>query len=400
MSQFMHKKMTRIEKGIIDFLRRNILLIFSAVAVLLSVIIRFSLFDYISDDMDGYLLGWYGQIEQLGRIKALGVQVGNYNVLYQTLIALLTYFPGEAVVKYKILSCIFDYVCALGVFLFLYEKEEKASLNRALAAALFVLFSPIVFLNSAAWGQCDAMYTSFVLLSFVAYKKDKYPLSFIFFGLAFALKLQAVFFLPFYIFEWFKSKKFSCLNFLYVPLTMIFVCIPAYINGRGFWGFISPYYYQTGSCDSISFNYPSFWRILVPNDERRALSIETLKIPAIIITFVIIAGIMMWLLNKKLSTDTLTVSFLLMGYTCVLFLPGMHERYAFPIEVLTIPVAFKIRKTIPLAIGVNVLTFIMYGVELFGGVCNLQLMAIVNTVIFGAYMAILVKELLNSRKEE
>ncbi|MBR6909140.1 MAG: hypothetical protein IKN35_02485, partial [Lachnospiraceae bacterium] len=64
--------------------------------------------------MEGYLLGWFGQIEQLGRIHALNTQVGNYSVAYQTLIAIMTYININPLYQYKMLSVIFDYVLAFG----------------------------------------------------------------------------------------------------------------------------------------------------------------------------------------------------------------------------------------------------------------------------------------------
>lgn len=381
-------KVFKAEEKVIDFLQKKMTYIYLLVALLISLVIRYFCFSYVSDDMIGYLIPWYDQISQLGGFKALNVQVGNYNVLYQTIIAMLTYLPGSVVAKYKIVSVIFDYVAAVGVFLLIYDKEKKNSKFLALLGAIITVFSPIVFLNSSAWGQCDAIYTSFIILSLVAYKKDKHALCMVFFGLAFAFKLQAIFYLPFFLFEWFRKKSFSILNFLLVPLTMIVVCIPAYINGRGFWGFISPYYYQTGSCDKMSFNYQSFWTILSDSRDKRLEYITTMKIPAVLITFLILLSIMTWLIYRKKELNergSLYLAFLL-AFTCVEFLPGMHERYGFGVEILSIVLAFKDKRTIPLSIALNVLTLITYGAELFGGAMNITILGIINFAIYLTYM--------------
>lgn len=380
------EKITKIEVKAIEFLQKKIAYIYLILALLISLVIRYAGFSYLSDDMDGYLINWYKQIEQLGGLKALGTQVGNYNVLYQTIIACLTYLPGDIIVKYKLVSVVFDYVLAAGVFLLLKEKENTKLL--AIIGALVVVFSPIVFMNSSVWGQCDSIYTSFMVLSLYAYKKDKIGASMILFGLSFAFKLQAIFFLPFYLFEWFRRKNFSLLYFLLVPITMITVCIPAYLNGRGFKGFISPYYYQTESCGKMSFNYQSFWTILSGNDSRYVDYISTMKVPAILLTFMVLLSIMMWLLIKKKNLNDRTMLYLalILAFSCVEFLPGMHERYGFGVEILSIVLAFKDKKTIPLSIALNVLTIITYGVELFGGTMNLAILGITNFAIYLAYL--------------
>lgn len=388
--------MGKTEKKILGFFEKNVTFIYVAVALIASVLVRAAVFSFESDDMTTFLIGWYQQIEQLGRMKALGVQVGNYNVFYQTIIALLTYFPGDIVVKYKIVSVVFDYVCALGIFFLLYKKGDGESLKQALIGGLIVIFSPVVFMNSAVWGQCDAMYTSFVLLSFAAYKREKNIPCFIFMGLAFACKLQAIFYLPFYLFEWVRKKSFSLLNFLMIPVAMILVCIPAYINGRSFWGFVSPYYYQTGSCNKMSYNYSSFWSIVCSSDEKFKLYVETMKTPAVLLTFIILAGIMTWLLSskKQLSDRAVFLSFIVFGFTCVEFLPGMHERYAFPIELSVIALALKEKtlKSVVLAVSLNVLSLITYGAELFGGTLNLRIMGMVSFALYLALVGSLIQE--------
>lgn len=382
-------KISKAEKSFTNFINSKFTVIFLIAAFILSVLMRISAFSYVSNDMSGFLEGWYAQIEQLGRIKALNTQVGNYSVLYQTLIALMTYLPGSVIVKYKVLSCIFDYVLAFGVFFILYDKNKKDSLFTSLLASVIVIYSPIVTMNSAVWGQCDAMYTSFLILSLAFCKRENYTLTFIMFGLAFSLKLQAIFLLPFYLFEWINTRKFSIVYFLLSPLTMIFVCIPAYLNGRGFKGFISPYYYQTGSCDKMSFSYPSFWALFSTFEDHIGEFISAMKVPAIILTFIILFGIMAVVLKRQCSVLNTA---LVLTFTCVEFLPGMHERYAFSVEIMSIILAFRDKRTIPLAVSLNILTCLTYGQELFGGQVNLTLLAVFNLIIYALYLWILLKD--------
>ena len=127
-------------------------------------LVRIPLFKFVSGDMSGYLIVWYDTIKAYGGIHALNIQVGNYSVLYQTLIALMTYIPLSPVVLYKSLSVVFDYVLAVAVARFVYEETGK-NINKAVFSFAMVLLSPIVIMNSAMWGQCDSIFTSFLVLT-------------------------------------------------------------------------------------------------------------------------------------------------------------------------------------------------------------------------------------------
>ena len=156
--------MMTFEKKIAEFFEKNVLTIAFATGLIVSLLIRLSAYSFISSDMSGFLIGWFGQIEQLGRFKALSVQVGNYSVAYQTLIALMTYIPVDPVYQYKTLSVIFDYSLALGVYFLVFELKNHDR-KIALLSFLAVVFSPLVFMNSG-------------LFTFSLKRNIPYPLSF------------------------------------------------------------------------------------------------------------------------------------------------------------------------------------------------------------------------------
>lgn len=131
------------------------------------LLIRLPLYGVISGDMRDCLLPWFSQISENGALRGLKQQVGDYNVFYQGLIALLTYLPFDPMALIKSLSVAFDYLLALCVGKFAYDMTDEASgarrSNFAFAYALTLLL-PTVFLNSAAWGQCDSIYAAFCVL--------------------------------------------------------------------------------------------------------------------------------------------------------------------------------------------------------------------------------------------
>ena len=128
---------------------------------LIGGVLRFWLRNDISGDYRAFLQPWYETIQQFGG-KALGVQVGDYNLPYQTFILMMTYLPLKPLYAYKLVSCIFDYLLAVlaGKLAGILGGTRKAQM--ALYGA--VLLFPQVWIDSAHWAQCDAIYTFWLLV--------------------------------------------------------------------------------------------------------------------------------------------------------------------------------------------------------------------------------------------
>ena len=144
------------------WVEKNIFLIVFLCASLFGIIIRFTLRDVISSDSSSFLLPWYIEMKNSGGIQSLNRQIGNYNMLYQFLIAIMTYLPIPPLYAYKILSCLFDFLLAGLIGVIVYDLHNNKW--EGMAGYIIVIFSPIVFLNSAAWAQCDSIYTFFRFL--------------------------------------------------------------------------------------------------------------------------------------------------------------------------------------------------------------------------------------------
>lgn len=202
--------MSSFERKIVRWIVRHRAAVLIAVATCLGALIRFSLRDVISKDMRMYLLPWFSQIRDNGGLRGLDVQVGNYNVAYQFIIALLTYLPLRPELLYKLVSVAFDFVLALGAGKLLYDVYGGK--ERFALAYSVTLLLPTVFLNSAAWGQCDSIYASLCVfcldllyLNFKEPKLRRAVLAFVALGFAFAMKLQTVFILPFVVYLFFQN---------------------------------------------------------------------------------------------------------------------------------------------------------------------------------------------------
>jgi Gpi18-like mannosyltransferase len=395
--------LTGIEKKLFDWLEKNILVLAFLFVTVAGIAIRYSFRELVSNDAYWCLIPWYNTIKENGGFAALGTQVGDYNMLYQFIIAIFTYLPIEPLSAYKLLSSIFDFLLAGVMGYFVYGISDGAERRiMALLAYSAVVMSPLVFLNSSYWGQCDAIFTFFCIASLCELTRDKYKASFILYGVAFAFKFQAVFLLPFYLFIYVAKKTFSAIYFLAIPLMMVVLSIPGFIAGRSVIEVFTIYMNQTGTYRKISLNYPSFWNIFC-NPNLDALYLN-LKRPAMAMTVVILALIMIFWLVNKVNFDRKNMIFaaFILTYTCVLFLPAMHERYGYLYEILALLILFINKRTWPLVLVLYILSFVTYGSYLFPltsdtWTIDMSILSVANVVVYSTYLVVLNKEMLRRK---
>ncbi|MBQ7896751.1 MAG: hypothetical protein IJ364_09400, partial [Oscillospiraceae bacterium] len=174
-------KMNSIEKTLLSRIDKSLALLVLAGATVLAAAIRISLFPMLSLDMTVSLIPWYEEIA----VNGLYQQVGNYNLVYQLLIWAMTLLPIPAPWSYKILSCVFDYLLAFSCALLVNELDKNNRPWGGIWTYTAVLICPVVFLNSAAWGQCDAIFSSFAILGLYFLLKEHYNRALLCLGLSF-----------------------------------------------------------------------------------------------------------------------------------------------------------------------------------------------------------------------
>jgi len=386
----------KFEERMLKWMNEHILALAFAAAVILSIAIRYFLRNFYTTDADLCLIPWYNAIKDNGGLLGLGKPVEglNYSFTYQLLIALMTYLPIEPLYAYKILSCIFDYLLAGAVAYLVYDIVENNKLEKTLLSFIMVSCSPVVLMDSAAWAQCDSIYTFWVVLSIIFLRKEKYIPAFIYYGVGFAFKFQSVFALPFFLFYYFYKRKFSVLHFGLIPVTMTVLALPSLVQGRTISEMIHIYTDNTSLHTSISNGFPTFWRLL--NDGTGAEGYTFLKYAAMALTVVILGSFMyMWIRNNiNLNNVNIILIAFILTYSTIIFLPAMHERYGFIFEILAIVIVFIEIKTIPLLIGITCLSLTTYGVYLFNNTVNEWFLAVINFVFYVSYMIILNKTLI------
>lgn len=331
------------ESKILEWIEKNISLLLLLGVTILSLIIRSSDMDYESGDYLLFLSDWYDDIKSRGGILALGKRVGNYNAPYQLLIAIMTYMPVNKVHAYKIFSIIFDYVLAITSGIIVRNSINKETNTNAKEGLLyvikdytfivpysFVLLTPTVIINSSMWGQSDSIYSAFAIISLYFLYKRKNVIAFMMLGISFSFKLQAIFILPIFIIIYFKEKKIRLYQFLIIPLMNIIMSSISIIQGMSIKDIFGIYFEQAGTYKRISLNYPSFWNFLGED-------YDNLSGIAIWLTIFLLAIELVYIVVKKVDMqnyENFISSTIIIIWTCLSFLPSMHERYGYILEIL------------------------------------------------------------------
>lgn len=389
--------MLKQEKKLLEWIEKHMLLVLFIAVSIMGILVRATFMNFQSGDFNCFLSPWYNEIKSLGGLKALKQQVGDYNIFYQFLIAVMSYIPVKALYAYKLLSIVFDWLLAFAVGKMVYDISEDRRNYKALLAYSAILMSPMVILNSSAWAQCDSMYTFFVVMALISILKDKYVRTFIFLGVAFALKLQTIFIIPFVLIVYLVKKRFSILHFAIIPVVMIVMAMPGIVMGRSIADVFTIYFNQTDTYQYLSCNYPSFWVILAnQNNSIVVENYDTLAKPAILFTIVVLAVIATAVVVKKVKLNARNMIYLafITAYTCVMFLPAMHERYGFIYEILALVIVFMNKKTIPLCIALWGISLKMYGHYLYSSVSNIGVLTVMNVLLYSAYLIVLIKNMM------
>lgn len=252
------------------------------------------------------------------------MQVGDYNLPYQLLTWIGTYVPIAPMHWFKIVSVLFDFLLAVETALLVRDITEDDVLS-AFTYGL-ILFLPEQLMNSALWGQCDAIYSAFLVISLRCLLNKRSGKAFFFFGISLSFKLQACFIVPFFIFYYLKQRDFSIVKTIWTIPGFCLLCVPSWIMGRSISSSFDVYLFQIGEYPKMTMNYPSLWGLI--NGDY-----PSMKLMAISLTFFILLSGFLFLLNKnpfqKNQRRNAVMIATWMIFSCVEFLPSMHERYGF-----------------------------------------------------------------------
>jgi Gpi18-like mannosyltransferase len=331
------------------------------VGLVLALWLSFALLPFETADYLDYFGPWYDHIQANGGFWALADIEANYTPPYlYALTVVATLLPSlPKLLAIKLIGIGFDFVAAFWVYKIVRLRHPLGI--APLFAALLFLFVPTVFLNSAFWGQVDIIYTTGLLVCLYFLLRQRPIWAFVAFGLAVAVKLQAIFFLPLLLILLWRRQWVRWFHFLILPLVYLLSIIPAWVAGRPFTELLTIYLQQANTYQTLARNIANLYQWL-PN------SLYDIFYPAGMIFA--LAGIGLFVLAVHKSGVLLTngrllqiglLSTLLMPY----LLPKMHERYFFAADILSLILVFYYPRLVAVPLLVTAASLFSYFPYLF-----------------------------------
>lgn len=333
--------------------QRGLLIVFTA-SLVVSGLIRYALVPVVTPDFTEFLQPWMHHMSQYG-FAGLGNINSNYNTPYLVLLWLASFLPFSDLMSVKLISIFFDGVLAVGVFMIVSHFKPKGIVKYV--GALAILFAPTVLQNGAMWGQCDVIYTSFIVFAFYAYLKKNIYLMWILWGVAFSFKLQAIFFAPFLVFATFYERR-GFLGPIYAGLTIVLLSMWPLFFGKSIADVISIY---GGNTAPIRMDFGLAW--FSPTAYQWVTSTVNfleVKRAGVFLGGIVAMGIIALAFVRRYSQRTLLVIATLSVLILPFFLPLIHERYLFTAEIFLIITACVVPRFIIPAIAMQIISTMAY----------------------------------------
>ncbi|SER12675.1 Protein of unknown function [Microlunatus flavus] len=374
--------------------------------LLVGLAVRVPMLGQQSGDYRAFLLPWYSHLVDAGGFAGLADSFSNYNTPYLALLALLTYLPVGPLVGIKAISIVFDVVLAAFAYGIVRRVRPDARWLPTVAfGATFLL--PTVLLNGAWWAQCDSLYASLCLGSLHFLLRRRTALACAFFGLAFAFKLQAVFFLPALLVLLVVDRQ-RLRGLVLAPLAFVAALVPAWLAGRSLLSQLSVYPQQVANpsgaggsgvarsgsggfrgapggvpgrggfgqggfgqggpgrgggggggsetAHSFTHNAPT-WYAWLPGD-----AAATWKWVGLAVAAAVALAFAVWLVarRRRLAPAEMLLVAATLSLVVPLLLPEMHERYFFLGEVMAVVAVFVDRRFLVVAGLMQVATLSTY----------------------------------------
>ncbi len=323
-------------------------------ALIIGFVARWLLRDFASDDWTTFLKFWQRFLIEFGGFPALRYAFSNYAAPYTYLLAIVTQTLGTLppMHQVKLVSVLFDVACAVMAYR-LVAFYKPGTMWPALAFVL-VFLAPTVVLNSAAWGQADSIFTTFLLASLWALGHKRYSLAMVLYAISVSFKLQAVFVLPLFVFLA-AERSMPWRTFVVLPAVYALINVPALLMGRPLADALFVYGAQVDRYDDLTLKAPNLFQWLPP-DPRALLQWMGFALAG---AFVIAVWFISRRTNQPIANSPLPVALaLLIGLP--FFLPRMHDRYFYPADVVSIVFVLAMGRAWWIALAVNAASLSAY----------------------------------------
>jgi Gpi18-like mannosyltransferase len=303
-----------------------------ALLLVSAVLLRWLALPFQSHDMQNFLLQWYDYIVTHGRFAALSDNFYNYTPPYIYMMTAVSYLDGivDPVTLIKSISILFDFIAAFLVYRIVLTVRPDRRL--AILSAVLFLNLPTLLLNGALWGQCDVIYTTF-LLAFAYYLIRNCPFqAILMYAVALSLKVQAIFLAPFFIYL-LLTGAIPWIAVMLPPVIYGLLMLPAALAGRGWISLVKVYAGQAGFMHSLSAHAPNFYMFFQDalSEQARSLFAYGGLLLAGLASLVVLAS--HFRVRRPLPPVFIILSVILWLGLEPSLLPRMHDRYFFPADM-------------------------------------------------------------------
>jgi hypothetical protein len=339
--------------------RRLILGLIVAATITIYILSLWAFGNIYGIDMAYTLIDWHEYIAQRGFDGINSIYTDNpgrwgadYPSTYYLILYIFSRIPiFDGIITVKLISAIFTLAGAVLIYFIVKHFRPKSNFAPVLAACGSTLL-PIVFLETIILGQCDIIFSVFILASWLAVLKQRPWLAWTMFGIAVSFKLMAVFFLPFLIYQtarnWRSSKLAARLSPLGSILAVAAVSLPGIIAGNLPFGKVLDIYFDRLTTHSL------FESALVGGGGGAAVNVWkfnndiSLKYLAIAVAglLTLAVAVFIWKFvrpHKPAAQRGIDGDLLLLSTATILpfTLPFMLDRYLFLAAVLSYVICFK-----------------------------------------------------------
>ena len=305
----------------------------AAAGLLLAAAARYPLLQYELRDYHT-VSSWYDFIAANGHFAAMQYDFSDYNPPYLYLLAAAALFPAlPKLFAVKAVSLLFDFLLAFFVSRCVGRRYPDSKALPFLAG-LLTLFLPGVLLNGAMWGQCDPIYTAFLVAGFFFLLRDRPVWAFAAFGLALSFKSQALILAP--AIWWLSTRKpLGWRPPLAGAAVFLLALFPAWFAGRPLYDLLLIYPEQMGLYRSLARGAPSLWS-WISNDRYVFWPLGLLLAALPVSGVAVLVAKSRTALNDERLVTLAAGSVLLLPFV----LPKMHDRFFYPAEVFALLLAF------------------------------------------------------------
>lgn len=315
---------------------------FILVVTVLGLAARAFLLPIDSSDQQSFLIPWFDKINELGPAGALKDGLGDYMPPYFWIMIIVNALPiSNKIYGLKFVSCFADLIAA--VFIMKIVKKLTGSDTKAELSFAAAFMLPSALVDSAAWGQCDSIYTLFLIMCVYFLISGRDFAAVTCFSVSFVFKLQAVFLAPLIVIMVMK-KKIRLRTLVMIPAVYVAAILPSALCGRSLFSLFTLYFSQAAQYNKLNMTLPNIWSIA------RDIKIDQVGMAGVIFAEACCLIVIYYLWRRdqtpgKRGTVLLAaMSALFVPY----LLPYMHERYYYPATLISLLIVFIDKRLAPL----------------------------------------------------